>query len=301
VSLVALWCYLTLAAFAAGCVFKALRYATAPMHLRWELYPLPISGRSSFGGSYFEEVDWWVRPPRRSRLAEVRVIAAEVLTLATVRRHNRPLWLPSLAFHWGLYLLFALGAVLLAAGPARAAGAAVPAALGGGALLSAWSATGLTLGTLGALALLARRTLQPRLRGASTPADFLHLGLLLTVFAASWGSWLVVDRGHTAGAAFAAAIGSFRHAPVLTGWTAAQVVLLGLFLAYLPWSHMAHFFTKFFTWHSVRWDDLPAGERHEAALRRALMLPTGWSAPHVRGDGRRTWDDVVRGGGGRST
>ena len=297
---VALWCYLTLAAFAAGCALKAVRYATAPMHLRWELYPLPAADGAWFAGSYFEEVDWWLRPRRRARLAEFRVIAAEVLTLETVRSHNRPLWLPSLAFHWGLYLLFALGAALLATGVVRTAGAAVPAALGGGTLLSAWGAAGLGLGTLGALGLLARRTLRPRLRDASTPADFLHLALLLAVFAASWGSWLAADRGYAAGAAFAAAVGSFRRAPVLTGWTAAQVILLGLFLAYLPWSHMAHFFTKFFTWHSVRWDDLPADGRHEAAVRRALMLPTSWSAPHVRGGSGRTWNDVVGGGGGDS-
>ena len=299
-NLVALWCYLTLAAFAAGCVFKTARYATAPVHLRWELYPLPSSGGAGFGGSYFEEVEWWLRPQRRLRLAEARVIAAEVLTLATVRTHNRSLWMPSLAFHWGLYLLFALGAVLLGAGVVRAVGASVPAALGGGAPLSAWGAAGLGLGTLGALALLARRTLQPRLRGASTPADFLHLGLLLSVFAASWGAWLVADREYASGSAFAAAIGSFRSAPVLTGWTAAQVVLLGLFLAYLPWSHMAHFFTKFFTWHSVRWDDLPTAGRQEAAVQRALMLPAGWSAPHVRRGGGNTWNDIVRGGRGGS-
>lgn len=299
-NLVALWCYLTLAAFAAGCALKALRYATAPMHLRWELYPLPASGEAGFGGSYFEQVDWWLRPQSRSRLAEGRVIAAEVLTLETVRTHNRPLWLPSLAFHWGLYLLFGLGAALLAAGPARAAGATVPAGLAGGTLLSVWGAAGLGLGTLGAAWLLARRALQPRLRNASTRADFLHLVLLLAVFGASWGSWLAADRHYAAGATFAASLLSFGRVSDLPAWTAAQVILLGLFLAYLPWSHMAHFFTKFFTWHSVRWDDLPADGRHEAAVRRALLLPTRWSAPHVRGGDGRTWNDFVGGGGENS-
>jgi nitrate reductase gamma subunit len=295
--LVALWCYLTLAAFAAGCALKAVRYATAPMHLRWELYPLPAGG-GGFGGSYFEEVDWWLRPQRRSRLAALRFIAVEVLTLETVRTRNRRLWLPSLAFHWGLYLLFALGAALLGAGGLRAVGAPVPTALAGGPLLATWGALGLGLGTLGALGLLARRTLEPRLRGASSPADFLHLVLLLAVFAASWGSWLVADRPYAAAAALAVALTSFAAVPDLPAWTAAQVVLLGLFLAYLPWSHMAHFFTKFFTWHSVRWDDLPADRRHAASLRRALVLPNGWSAPHVRRGGGRSWGDVVGGGEG---
>jgi len=57
------WTCLALAAFVLGCAFKALRYATMPAHLRWELYPVAHEmGRASYGGSYFEEVDWWTRP-----------------------------------------------------------------------------------------------------------------------------------------------------------------------------------------------------------------------------------------------
>ena len=72
------------------------------------------------------------------------------------------------------------------------------------------------------------------------------------------------------------------------------MLLVGLFLAYLPWSHMTHFFAKYFTWHSVRWDDAPnlAG-RFDAKAGRLLERPITWSAPHIRGDGRKTWGDVV--------
>ncbi|MGB9617500.1 MAG: nitrate reductase, partial [Desulfomonilaceae bacterium] len=50
--------------YAAGLVFiaafaaKLLKYATMPMHVRWELYPIPHEGKA-WGGSFYEEVDHW--------------------------------------------------------------------------------------------------------------------------------------------------------------------------------------------------------------------------------------------------
>ena len=96
--------------FVGGCLYKAVHYARMPQHLRWELYPVAHEkGKAAYGGSYFEELDWWTKPREVSKLGEVRTIAEEVLTLKQVREHNPGLWLPSLLFHYGLYLLFGLG------------------------------------------------------------------------------------------------------------------------------------------------------------------------------------------------
>ena len=301
VPLLAIWAYLALAGFVLGCLFKAYRYATMPTHLRWELYPVAHEpGKVSYGGSYFEELDWWTRPRRVSRLAEVRTILEEVLTLKAVRRHNPRLWLPSLAFHFGLYLLFALGGALLALAAARRLGLGGGALPAGGAAFSLWGAAALALASAGGCGLLARRLGDRRLRNASTPADFLHLVMLLAVLAASWGSWVFADRRYEHAAAFVAGLVGARPGAGPGGWFTLQVALLGVFLAYLPWSQMTHMFAKYFTWHSVRWDDAPTlgGGRHRAALERQLLLPISWSAPHV-GGGRR-WLDAVRDRGGEA-
>lgn len=294
-SLVQILGALALVAFAAGCLYKAVHYARMPQHLRWELYPVAHEKKkASYGGSYFEEVDWWTKPREVSKLGEVKTIAEEVLTLKQVREHNPGLWLPSLLFHYGLYLLFGLGgALLLGAIPAVRS---LPALwrLGGGRALALWCGIGLALGTLGCLGLLARRIGNSGLRRASTPADFLHLLLLLAVFFASWGSLLRADPHLTVAAAFAQGLVSFTPVADVPGWFAAQVLLLGLFLAYLPWSHMTHFFAKYFTWHSVRWDDAPnLGGAYDPKVQKLLMLPISWSAPHIKGDGRKTWADVA--------
>jgi nitrate reductase gamma subunit len=295
--LLPLWTYLALGVFIVGCIYKAVHYARMPMHLRWELYPVAHEkGRASYGGSYFEEVDWWTKPRQSSKLGEVKVIAEEVLTLKAVREHNPGLWLPSLLFHYGLYLLFALGVGLLAGGVAMAARIPQLQLLTGGTLLTVWGVAGLALGTVGALLLLFRRLTRGDLRRSSTPADFFHLVLLLGVFASSWGAFLTVDRQFSLAVAYLSLLVTGRPITPGSGWFVAQVTLLGVFLAYLPWSHMTHMFTKYFTWHSVRWEDRPnlPGEGIDVKAAKLLALPVSWSAPHIKGDGRKSWVDVAQ-------
>ena len=84
---------------------KALKYATAPEHMRWELYPVPHEkGRADYGGSYFEELDWWTKPRQVDRLNELKEMASEILLLKGVFHHNKRVWRWSLPFHLGMYL-----------------------------------------------------------------------------------------------------------------------------------------------------------------------------------------------------
>jgi nitrate reductase gamma subunit len=295
-----IWAYLALAGFVLGCLYKAYHYATMPLHVRWELYPVAHEkGKVSYGGSYFEEYDWWTKPREVSKVGEVKTIAEEVLTLKAVRENNPRLWLPSLLFHYGLYLLFALGGVLLVGALARYVEVPGLAFLAGGPVLTFWGATALALATLGCVGLLARRLGNRQLRNASTPADFLHLWLLLAVFLASWGSWLFADRSYEGAATFAFGLVTLQPVAGPGGWFVAQVALLGVFLAYLPWSHMTHMFAKYFTWHSVRWDDTPnvGGEVFDARVQKMLVLPVTWSGPHIKGGQGKRWIDVVQEGG----
>jgi len=290
-------CVVLLAGFVLGSLYKAVRYVRMPMHVRWELYPVAHEkGKVSYGGSYFEELDWWTKPRETSLVGEVKTIAEEVFTLKAVREHNPKLWLPSLLFHYGLYLLFLLGAALLLGGVADGLGVVGLGWLGGGKVLSRWGVVALGLATLGCCLLLLRRLGDPTLRNASSPADFLHLWWLLAVFALSWANWLVVDREYTVAAGFVKGLLRLQVGGSVPALFLAQVLLLGAFLAYLPWSHMTHMFAKYFTWHSVRWDDAPniAGEAYREKALKLLMLPVSWSAPHIKGDGKKTWLDVVQ-------
>ena len=77
--------------------------------------------------------------------------------------------------------------------------------------------------------------------------------------------------------------------------TGLEIFLACLLLAYIPLTHMSHFFTKWFTYHEVRWSDEPnlPGGKIEGKIAEALEYPVSWSASHIRGDGKKSWADVV--------
>ena len=85
------------------------------------------------------------------------------------------------------------------------------------------------------------------------------------------------------------------RAPHVSPLLATQMGLCALFLLYLPATRMVHFFSKYFTYHSVRWDDRPreTGSAMDRRLAAALEYGVSWSAPHV-GPGR-TWAEVAAG------
>jgi hypothetical protein len=64
-----------------------------------------------------------------------------------------------------------------------------------------------------------------------------------------------------------------------------------LFIAYLPFTHMTHFITKYFTYHSVRWED--AANTPENKMQDKIMSylnqTVTWAAPHIGADGTKTW------------
>ena len=101
--------YASVACFMFGCARRIRQYATLPVHLRWELYPVPHESpeRARYGGSYFEETDWWTKPRSFHWFGELRVMVPEILLLKSLWDVNRKLWWRSFAFHSGLYCIVA--------------------------------------------------------------------------------------------------------------------------------------------------------------------------------------------------
>jgi nitrate reductase gamma subunit len=270
-------------AFVLGCVLKGLHYALTPMHLRWDLYPVAHEPRRDHGGSYLEEKDWWTHKRRTSLAAEVGVMGEEIVLLKGVWQHNRSLWWGSLPFHWGLYLLVVTTAGLVVQGlgwspPVLTSVLPWVAGVGGFLLL------------LGSAVLLIERSSSPKLRPYTTPLDRLNLLLLLAFGAASMA--VVLAGGFGGAGAAVTSILRFR-APEVTFLLGAQMALGALFVLYMPYTRMAHFFAKYFTYHKVRWDDRPyvAGGPFSSRLEAALEYGMDWSAPHIQSG--HSWRDVV--------
>jgi len=292
-----------LALLLTGMAVRIVSYVRLPRHLRWELYPIPHEGaRAAWGGSYLENLDWWTRPLPHDRRAMLRAMAAEILLLRGVREHNPALWRWSWPFHAGLYLLAASSALLAAGGVAESLGG-LRLAERNGFLLAVHHATRLLEWCGGALAiagtagLLARRGVDRALRTYTPPAAWLNLGFLLAVLATGLAARATVDPGATLLRARVGAILTLREGATAPLLVDLELCLVGVLIAYLPFTFMSHAFMKFFTWHHVRWDDRPRrpGDPDDPRLAAALKRPASWSAAHLGGGRRRTWDEVVAG------
>jgi nitrate reductase gamma subunit len=127
-------------------------------------------------------------------------------------------------------------------------------------------------------------------RDYTTPFDRLNLLLLAAI-----GGLSAAVAATPAGMGQAgAAVGQILHlrAPELTPLLGIQMAAAALFLLYMPFTRMVHFFSKYFTYHQVRWDDRPVkeGSRLDHQLNEARNFGVSWSAAHV---GSGSWVDVV--------
>lgn len=295
-SVLVLISYVSLAIFVVFLLLRTFKMWRQPVHLRWELAPVPHEkGKGRYGGSYLEEYEWWTKPREKSLASELVYMFVEIVFLKSVWENRRQLWWFSFPLHFGLYLLMVTAAIFILAavlGLAGVPGTDLPELH---TAISALAAVGYGLGVLGALGLLWSRLTSPRLKPFTTPVVLFNLVLLLAVFAS--GGMAMISRDD-----FAAKTLSFVQAMFTGGFSVeipailgVHLVLVFVFLAYLPFSQMIHFVAKYFTYHNVRWDDEPLtpGSRLESEVLALLKQPVTWSAPHLKADGKKNWVEIV--------
>jgi nitrate reductase gamma subunit len=288
--------------FLVGALAKIVRFARMPMHVRWELYPVPHEkGKSSYGGSFLEEIDWWTKKIPKSKASELKAMGEEILLLKGVFESNRPLWIWTFPFHLGLYLIVVFVGLLILGGIVEAIGA-TPLSESSSiwrfvhhlSALVAWA--GLILGGLGTLGILQRRLNDKRLKGFTPPLALLNLVFMLVIFCVGILARALVDadatllRGVVSG--FLRFSPPVQPVPILV---VTEVTLFAIFAAYMPFTFMSHMYMKFFTYHSVRWDDHPRrpGDPTDPRLMEYLKYPVSWSAKHIKKGKHETWADVV--------
>ena len=299
-----LLCYAGILVFFAAVARRVYRQLAMPEHLRWELYPVghEPGARGKYGGSYLEELDWWTKPIHSSKIAEAGVMVPEIILIKGLWEHNRPLWYISFPFHFGLYLLMGTVALLTLGGAWQGFfGAAIAhdAGLVGAILYYATILTGyvgLTLGLIGAVALLIRRVTDQALKDYTALLDYLNLLLFIATLGAGLLAWLFVPDAFGLVRGFIANLLTFKvGAPVGSPLVSAAIVLAAVTMAYIPLTHMSHFFTKYFMYHHVRWNDAPnkPGGKLEQAIAANLERKPTWAAEHVGADGAKTWAQIA--------
>jgi nitrate reductase gamma subunit len=291
--------YAGMAIFVVGVVRRVVAYKRNPMHLRWELYPVAHEGggRAAYGGGYLEEVDWWNKPRETSLGRELWVMFQEIFFVKAVWENNRALWLVSFPFHLGLYLT--IGLIMLTLFGAGALLAGVPAdsglmtLVGGTSAIVAPIAFGLAL--LGSLGLLLRRLGDSALRKYSSFEHYFNLVLFIAVMGVALATWASADRTFAMARGFIASLIVFDFKAPASPLFMLQVVLTVFTVAYIPFTHMSHFFMKYFLYHDIRWEDKPNVNAPEInkQIGEVLGYTPQWSASHVSIPGKKTWAEIA--------
>lgn len=288
--------YLSLLIFVTAVLTRIVRIVRMPIHLRWELYPVPHEkARARYGGSRLEEVDWWTKPAEHSLWGDLSVMIPEILFLKGVWEHNRPLWFGSWALHFGLYLLIGVLGLLFVSGALLLAGLMSDTVTGILMLVKVFAWWGCELGIIGVVVMLFKRIWDPELRPYNNAGHFFNLAILGGIY--TTGILWLASRSDYAGilAGFFAgwmSASSLPALPVIGYWHLGFALF---FLIYFPFTHMTHAFVKYFTYHDVRWEDqpnLPGGKLQPEILKLESQVVT-WAAPHIGADGKKTWIDIV--------
>jgi nitrate reductase gamma subunit len=283
--------------FFAGLAYRVAKVVRMPLNLRWELAPVPHEkDKSRYGGSYFEDFEWWTKPRQYAHFNSVKYMLGEIFLLRGIWERYRALWPLSFALHYGIYLtaVMAVFAVISVVADLAGLPETVPVLSGAAVILAA---IGFTLGISGALGLLVRRATSPALRDYTSASSYFNLVLLCAVFMTGAGT-------HIAGYDYIYELRSVMRAfltfsadigPSLP--FALHLAVSALFLLYLPFSGMAHFIIKYFAFHDIRWADTPMqdSERISKKIGAQLLYPVSWKAPHVNGSPPRRVDAVNEG------
>ncbi len=292
--------YLAIIVFISAIIKRIIHYLTNPQHVRWEIYPVAHEGkRASYGGSYMEEADWWQKERKVSLTGELKVMIPEIFLLKAVWENNRSLWFLTYPFHLGLYLTIAFFALLILGAIGQLSGSPVgsdiPLMNAVGALTRLAGPLGFILTIIGALGLIIKRSTDPGLRNYSTVSHFFNLILFVVIMAIALIVWLLIDPTFAMARTFVANLISFNPATISSPMFLLQVLLMVLTLAYIPLTHMSHFFMKYFLYHDIRWGDEPNinTPKTDEKIGVVLNYPVTWSAPHIAGHGKETWAEVA--------
>jgi hypothetical protein len=123
----------------------------------------------------------------------------------------------------------------------------------------------------------------------------LNLAVLAALFATGFAGMIVEPAMVESMLGVQGALLRLGELPALSGIAVAHVSVLAVFLVYFPFTAMTHAYMKFFTYHSVRWDDAPAATdpATQRSVAESLGRAVSWAAPHIGGDGKKTWREVV--------
>jgi len=295
-----LFTYFSLIIFIVLVASKIIKYSSAPVHVRWELYPVAHEPKKNkYGGSYYEEPEWWKNKNKKSHVAELWAMFEEIIFLKGVFIHNRKLWYFSFPFHLGLYLITATFFLIILSVLLDVTGLLIL-----NSNVSIWGILlnnfinlfgygGLLLSCLGCVGLIFQRITDKKFKFYNAPMDFINLYFILILCFVMFITLINSNSGFVTSKAFVKNLITLNFMKVGDISFIIHIILLSVFFLYFPITRMMHLFAKYFTYHKVRWEDEPnvRGSKLEKKIKEALNFGVSWSAPHIQTG--KTWAEVA--------
>ena len=273
-------------------VYRILNILRMPMHLRWELAPIPHKKEKKKSNSLHLEQHIYSEKKHPKSLAGIAVfMAEEIFLFKGVWKNNRTLWPFSLSMHLGIYLvvisavLHCINAMLLIAGSSAAVLDVIR------AIAAVVALAGYILGTLGAIGLILKRTLDTNLKNFGSFSVYFRLVFLAAIFISGVIAWFYTGDFALTMSVFSRDLFTLNSAITTNISLAVHLIISLLFVLYLPFTDMTHFITKYFTYHAVRWNDAPLDRKIAAGIDRLKTQTSTWSAAHTNPG--KTWTQIA--------
>lgn len=292
--------YLAIFGFICLAVLKIAKYLKAsPLHIRWELYPIPHEGpeRAAYGGSYMEESNWWTKPRHVNHWEDIKAILVEVLCLHSTWEHNKPLWIRSYPFHCGMYLLMGGTIILVFCTFLQVCGVSsncgfmifIGNVINAIVMLGGFCIAG------GGIALLMRRMEDKGLKRYTAFEQVANLVSFIIFGILTLCAWTFNPDYYTLARNYIYNLFTANYVPLGSGWFVLNMLAGYCVLIFIPITNMGHLIMKYFMYHDIRWGDEATiySEKNQKTINEMLQYSENWAAPHVSGDGEKTWEQVA--------
>jgi len=294
----AIFTYFSYAFIITAYSIKALRYLRMPTHLRWELYPVMHEENHQYGGSYFEQVDWWIKNRRKHFIKSILLFLNEYAFFGSYFRLQKSYWVVLYICHIGFILLIAFQIFCLLGAIAAVFGVEVSSKsqdITGKALYYFALLSGVICflsGTIGSIGLFIKRLTDKNLKAYTSPEVYFGYVFNLVLSLVGLYVWYYVDptfsqyRGFWKGLI---TLNPENVEPIM----ALFIIILALHLIYLPFTRAFHYISRIFAFFLILWDDEPnlRGSNLEKKLQALLNQNISWSAPHIKTG--KTWIEQI--------
>ncbi|MDI6725696.1 MAG: respiratory nitrate reductase subunit gamma [Smithellaceae bacterium] len=277
---------------------KARAWLQMPRHMRWDLYPVIHEENYRYGGSYYEQQEWWNKPRHKNLWRSLFYALKDNFYMGEYFKKNRWYWAFLFSWHLGFIFIITFHILCFFGALAMHLGLDVSAAsqqLGGRFIYLVLLFTGgfaFISGTLGSMGMSLIRSLDPGLRSYATPFNYFNYFFFFLVSASGLYDWLFVDPTLTDYRTYWLGLLTFTPA-ALHPATILHIILFDLFLIYLPFTRSLHYITRIFAYFFIRWDDEPnlPGSKLEGQIGELLGKKVSWEGKHIPAG--KTWAEAA--------